>query len=726
MSCESAAFAEEEELYFRADKQREITEENITIMQGNVEVHFRDYIIWADEMRVDDDKKEIYAVTNVKMEGEDRVMFGDALWYNYDTDQFLMVNVKGEITVSDVSEPVYFTAKEIRGTPAVFKMVDGTATTCTPDEPQEVHIRAKMIKVMEDNKIIFRNGYFFVYDVPIIYFPYWVFSLRRVPYEIRVGKNNSDGIYVEIDWHYLYKENIYGTFLGSFFEKRGWELGTDHQWNIPSQGTGNFYFTYLKDRKAGPQTVIKIAQNFTPSKNTKISVSLDQSSRDYYGTTQATSNRLNSRISFNRNTPHTSLNYSMSLNTVKSNTESTDFNADLNYRQNWNKPGLIFNSRFSYQSNHQTGYAADQRLKTTYDLSATAGKKVDWKILFDFQADPDGDKKLNDGGNFLEKVPEVTMTLKPELFGWTKHNPLQIEMKPVRLIGGHYFDQRTSGEIHGLAGSLDTEFSRNLKLSESADIRFSLGYNQSITSNGNAKYVYSPSANLNKKFSKKLNMGMTWNQAVDKGRNPFPTFDRSGNQNSISWNMNFKKGRKWDMRWSTNYNVKTDNWGNLSWNIRWTPDQYWNANMNINYQIEQGDFGDLNPNFSYTNLKDFKNETQLNYSLRDNKLTRFRNSTNYRIGDEWIFGIILEPEVRESFFKDIFRDILVTKYNPCTFYQFSYEASGGRFFFTWGVTAFPTAKVSLGEGLDTFGSFDTFNTSGSSFGAGGFQAGGYY
>lgn len=700
------SYAEEEEIYFRADRQREITEEKITILQGNVEVHFREYIIWAKEIRIDDDKKEIYAVSDVKMEGEDRIMYGDALWYNYDTEQFLMINVKGVIVVADVSEPVYFTAKELRGTPRVFKMVDGTVTTCSPNEPKEVHIRAKMIKVMEDNKIIFRNGYFFIYDIPILYFPYWVFSLREVPYEIKAGKNDRDGVYVLVDWHYLYEENIYGTIIGNYFSRRGWEFGADHQWNIPSQGTGKAYFTYLRDRKAGPQTEIKASQNFQLSKNTKASLSIQQSSRDYYGTQQASSDRLNSRVSFNRNTPHASLTLNMSLNTLKSNTESTDFTTDMTYRHNWKTAKITFSTRISYSSKHTTGSAADQRLTTKYELSQSGGKKIDWKILFDFTADPDKDKKLNDTGNFLEKVPEITMTLKPELFGWNKHNPLGIQMKPVRLLGGHYFDLRTSGEMHGLAGSLDTEFSRNLKLSDSSDMRFSIGYNQSITSNGNAKYVYRPSINFTKKFSKKLNMAVTWNQAEDKGHNPFPTFDRSGSQNSMSWNLNLKQGKKWNHRWSTSYNLKTDTWSNLSWVIRWTPDQYWKANMTINYRIEQDEFGDLNPRFSYNNKRNFKSDTQLNYSLKESKLTQFRNSTDYIIGKEWIFHVDIQPNINEGFFNDFFRTVQITKYNPCTYFQLSYQTQREEFLLTWGVTAFPAAQVTLGEGIEQFGSFD--------------------
>ncbi len=397
----------------------------------------------------------------------------------------------------------------------------------------------------------------------------------------------------------------------------------------------------------------------------------------------------------------------------------------MTYRHNWKSKKLIFNARANYSSKHQTGSAADQRLKTTYDISQSGMKGIDWKVLFDFTSDPDGDKKLNDSGNFLEKVPEITMTIKPEVIGWNKHNPLDIQMKPIRLVGGHYFDLRVSGEMHGLAGSLDTDFTKNVKLDSSSDMRFSLGYNQTITSNGNAKFVYKPSINFTKKFSKKLNMAMTWNQAVDKGHNPFPTFNRSGNTNNISWNMNFKKGKKWDMRWNTSYNVKSDTWGNFTWTTRWTPNKYWRANMSLNYRIEQSEFGDLNPSFTYNNKKFLKNDTQLNYSIKEGKLTRFRNSTDYVLGNEWIFHLDIEPDINKGFFSDFFRGVEITKFNPCTYFKLSYRAQRSEFLFTWGVTAFPTAQLTLGEGMDSIGGFDQFASSGSTLGTGGMNFGGY-
>jgi hypothetical protein len=706
------AYADKEEIYFRADKQREITKENITILTGNVEIHFRDYIVWADEVRVDDDKKEFYASSAVKMEGEDRTMHGDALWYNYDTDEFLMMNVNGVMTVEGVGEPVYFTATRIKGTPKAFKMIDGTATTCTPQEPQEVHIRAKMIKVMEDNKIIFRNGYFFVYDIPIIYFPYWIFSLREVPYEIRVGKNDTDGVFVEVDWHYLFKPNILGTWILNYYSRRGWEFGGDHQWNIPGQGTGKLFFTYLRDRKSGPETVINASQDFQPWNNTKIHLQLDQSSKDYFGTTtQKPTNRLNSRMTFSRTSPHANLNLGFTLNTVKS--------TDLTYRYTWRPSNIAFNTRFNYDSRHQTGSAANQQLKSNYELG-NQGKKVRWDILFDMTADPDGDKKLNDQSNVLEKVPEVTLTLSPEVFALSKHNPLSIEMKQVSLKGGHYFDNRPSGETKGLFGSLDTEFDRSVKLSGSADLRFSLGYNQTIASNGNAKYLYSPSINYNQKFGKKLTMQTTWSQSVDKGRMPFPTFDRSGNRNDISWNLGYRSGTKWDMRWSTGYNVKTSDWNTFNYRIQWRPDQKWDTNLTLTYNINNGDFGDLNPRATYDNKRNLRNDTSLTYSVRESKLTRFSDNIEYRIKDIWSFEVQLEPDIRQGFFTDFFRKVLITKNNPCTFYQLSYESQRNAYYFMWGITALPAANLSFGSGLQTYGAFDQFSSGGSNFGLGGY------
>ena len=41
--------AEEEEVYFSSDYQQEIQDEQVLLLQGNVEVHFRDVIIFADQ-----------------------------------------------------------------------------------------------------------------------------------------------------------------------------------------------------------------------------------------------------------------------------------------------------------------------------------------------------------------------------------------------------------------------------------------------------------------------------------------------------------------------------------------------------------------------------------------------------------------------------------------------------------------------------------------------------
>lgn len=737
------SFADIDNLTFRADHQRHIREDRVIVLSGNVHITYEGadktvYDFYSDEGRLDENKKEFFGAGNVKIEGADRLIYADSFWYNYDKDSFEVTNAKGMIMVGGVSEPVHFVSRKIRGSLSDFKLMSTTLTTCDPEENQEYHIEAKMVKVLNDNKVILRNAIFFIGKVPIFYLPYWIFSLKETPFQFEVGKNRTEGTYVKVRYNYLYKSHIMGAFIYHYMSRLGMRFGAEHKYLIENQGEGHFNFTYLNKKKTaggGTDLSFDTAQRLAFSPQLTGDIGLKQT-RDVDVRTGGSRNDLSTRISLAHKTSSTNTNGSWNYSSQKSGTiSSSNANATLQHTRSWKKENqtlLDMNANFNLTRNNTTqedengNKADDQELSS--NLTFTKRKNLyDWSMRFEKRFDLDGDRYAGDKNRgYFDRLPEITLNLTPEFFetgrdsGYRGQVKEGFQMSRIELKGALYNDKRADDTVQGFFGKFTTNLNRDFILSESSRFTTQLSYTQNITSTGDAQYNYSPNIGFKKDFSKKLKMDIGWRKSESNGRCPFTQESTSGGGNSFNWNMNLTE-KKWSHRWSTGYNVQNDQWQNLSYNASYRSESNLTYSLNTGYSIDRKEWSPLSNSLTMTNNKNYSTDFSLIYDIDKSKLTQFSNNTKLSLGKDW--DLEFQAQYSGKGQKEpILKTVYLNKRNACTFVQIIYDATNDAFGITFGITAYPSMSYSYrnnDQGLRN--TFPGFGSGGFNFGGGGME-----
>jgi len=728
----SPVFAEEEEVYFQSDYQQEIHDEKILILQGNVEVHFRDMIIYAEEVRLNDEKDEFFGVGDVHLVSPDRDIFSDSIWFNYGSDDFDMANARGSMLTQGVGEPVWFEADRLKGNINDYKMINGIVSTCTPTEHREYHLEARSIKVMPGNKIIFRNGYTFILNVPVLWFPYWSYSLADTPWEIEVGKKRFDGTYVKAKYNYLDEEQIIGALLMHYYSQRGYRFGAQHEYLVQRHGVGKLNWSYLYGTFRSENTgefahaneySVNLSQpvrfgdrfsgTFSFATNSRYNIRQGRSN-DYSGTFNGSYNTQDTRTSFNVNARGTS-GVSQSTNITTGLTHNRTIFGDV-----------TSSARINYTVTKQNNSgSADEAFKANLEFRQN-NQGWNWNAKIDTHWDPDGFTNPGDRNrSYTDRLPEINVTIQPNAFDSKYRNLLGFGMQNLTLLGGLYYIGPENKEINGFYGRINTRFTRNFNLSTAHRIQSNVDFWQAISSTGDARYVYSTQANWTWDIAKKIKWQLNWNRSDNEGRIPLQGLDKAGSpSNRLTWNLNYQNGRLYTIRLSTNYVLREayapapgelltiKRLGQLSLSFNYTPSPGTRFTLRTDYNFQNKELNNITSSFSTTDHRSFDLTTNITYSTRDSEFTRLNTKATFVIGDDWDF--VVDTEFGSQSTGSPLRTVKITHRLDCTYLSINYGAQNDYFSITWAITGMPSARLGWSTTEDAFGPdfLDTFDTGG--------------
>jgi len=734
--------AEEEEIYFQSDYQQQVRDEEVLLLQGNVEVHFRQFVIYADEVRLNDAKDEFFGVGNVRVVGADRDIFADSVWYNYARDDFDMRNARGSMIVNNVSEPVWFEAERLKGNINDFKMINGRLTTCTPTEHREYHIEARSIKVLPNNKIIFRNGYMFLMNIPVLWFPYWAFSLAETPWTVEAGKESSSGVYVRTRYNYLDEELIIGTLIMEYYSQRGWRFGSEHQYLVERHGVGriNWLFTLGKYRNDTTGEVVH-ANEYSVDVNQpllfgdrfKATVSFRASSR--FNLAYGRTNDVTGSVSGSYKEPNGTTSVNLSGQTRSGASPSSSITTSLSHNR------TIFGD---VTSSGSIDYGVDKQgdrgaADETFNLrmqfnQSPQGRGWNWNARIESHWDPDGFTNSNDRNrSYIDKLPEINITFQPNAFPTKWRNILGFQMQNLNLCGALYYIGPENQERQGFYGRMDTRFTRNLRLSASHQIQSDVDFWQAISSTGDARYVYGTQVSWTWDMSKKIKWTTRWTRRDNEGRIPLSGFENAGTpSNQLAWNLNYQNGRLYTIRLSTGYQLRDQyasalltirRLSDLRLDLTYTPSNRFRLTMGTQYDFITRDIGEIRTQITMTDFRSYQVDSSLNFKFPAD-LTRIGATVLFVLGPDWDFKVTADysPGVEG----DILRDMQVTHRFDCTFLSFVYQVNNDMWGFTWGISAYPQVHLGYSTTERAFGPgfFNTFSGTGSGFSGGGFSLGG--
>src|SRR5262249_5130221 len=229
-----AALEEPDTVTVCADRQEMIG--RIVKLRGNAEIHYRSYILRADELTYNSDTGEATATKHFSIDGgpnDDHIRASHGT-YNVtaETGRFYDVNettgwkFTSSRTILTSTAPFAFSGKVVEKTsPEHYVVYDGTITTCELPHPKWKFQARKVVVDAGANASIYHST-FLIRGFPIFYFPYATHPVAR---ETRhsgflipsAGRSSTKGNVVRDSFYWAINRSMDGTIGGEYFSKRG-------------------------------------------------------------------------------------------------------------------------------------------------------------------------------------------------------------------------------------------------------------------------------------------------------------------------------------------------------------------------------------------------------------------------------------------------------------------------------------------------------------------------
>jgi len=206
-------------------------------LRGDVEIHYRDYILRADEVTYDSDRGEATASGHFTLDGgpNDEHIKASHGSYNltaesgrfYDVTGTTGLSFHGSRVVLTSTAPFAFTGKLVEKTsPDHYLVYDGSITTCELPSPKWQFQAHKVVVDVGGNASIYRSS-FLLHGFPVFYFPYATHPVNREARQTgflipTAGRSSSKGNIIGDSAYWAINRSLDATVGAEYFSKRGW------------------------------------------------------------------------------------------------------------------------------------------------------------------------------------------------------------------------------------------------------------------------------------------------------------------------------------------------------------------------------------------------------------------------------------------------------------------------------------------------------------------------
>jgi LPS-assembly protein len=206
-------------------------------LHGNAEIHYRTYILRADEVTYDSDTGQATASGHFTLDGgpnDDHIRASHGT-YNlttevgsfYDVTATTGLQLRGSRVVLTSESPFAFSGKRVEKTnPDHYLVYDGSITTCELPHPKW-QFRAHKATVDVGANASITNSRFALLGFPVFYFPYATVPInrnaRQTGFLIPTGGQSSiKGTIVGEAFYWAINRSMDGLVGAEYFSKRGW------------------------------------------------------------------------------------------------------------------------------------------------------------------------------------------------------------------------------------------------------------------------------------------------------------------------------------------------------------------------------------------------------------------------------------------------------------------------------------------------------------------------
>lgn len=222
---------------------------NRIVARGNVEVRYKQIVLFADGIEIDTETKEVFAEGSVVIQLPNEVMECESIHFNMDSSEGEFKKVFGMVQPS-----VFYKAENIeRKSENTYILEKAKLSSCSQPEPRWSFSFGKGT-FKKDDYIEMWHPVFYIKNVPIFYLPYIRYPLKKeratgilMP---QVGVSGQKGFFYSQGLYWAMSRNMDATVNFDYYAARGMGTGIEYRY-LFNRGTGGqvnfYYFNFKKD-----------------------------------------------------------------------------------------------------------------------------------------------------------------------------------------------------------------------------------------------------------------------------------------------------------------------------------------------------------------------------------------------------------------------------------------------------------------------------------------------
>ena len=213
--------------------------------RDNVAIHVGDTDIYADFAQYNSRTHDVLVEGHVRIYHGVNLYIADRGVYNIDTKQIRAIDMRSEYNPYFVSGEKVTSLSENS-----YRVENGTFTTHDSPTP-DFHLRARTIRVYENDHVVFQNVTFYAGKVPIFWWPYMYQSLDDAfSFTISPAYLSSWGPSLLTQVTFPIRENIRGRIRLDYRVRRGVAIGfeSDIDYGKDDSSTAKLKTYYIQDQ----------------------------------------------------------------------------------------------------------------------------------------------------------------------------------------------------------------------------------------------------------------------------------------------------------------------------------------------------------------------------------------------------------------------------------------------------------------------------------------------
>ncbi len=219
-----------------------LIKDDFIIAIDNAFIEYKNIKIFADRLEINIDAEEVKAINNVYYVKGQNTVHANEMFYDLKENRGYFA---GDIT--GYFPPWHWTGKRIDVlSENEFTLSRGSFTTCDRKYPH-YHLSCSSATLNLEDKATAKNMLFFLYGVPIFYFPYYHVYIKNPPYGLVnwVGYSEEKGWMDLAHYNWYVNDNLRGRIYLDYLENLGWGQGFDI--DLENEGGKNYIYAYYMD-----------------------------------------------------------------------------------------------------------------------------------------------------------------------------------------------------------------------------------------------------------------------------------------------------------------------------------------------------------------------------------------------------------------------------------------------------------------------------------------------